>query len=44
VVALVQRNHADDLLARVARSVRSTTGADAVGFSVRPGEPAGRVA
>ena len=44
VVALVQRNHADDLLARVARSVRAATGADAVGFSVRPGEPAGRVA
>jgi galactokinase len=43
VVALVQRNHADDLLAKVARSVRASSGRDAVGFSVRPGAPAGRV-
>jgi galactokinase len=44
VVALVQRNHADDLLAKVARSMRANVGAEPVGFSVRAGEPAGRVA
>jgi galactokinase len=43
VVALVQRNHADDLLAKVARTVRATTGRDPLGFSVRAGAPAGRV-
>jgi galactokinase len=44
VVALVQRNHADDLLAKVARSVGAATGREPLGFSVRPGAPAGRVA
>jgi hypothetical protein len=39
----VQRNHADDLLAKVARSVRAATGREPLGFSVRPGAPAGRV-
>jgi len=43
VVALVQRNHSDDLLAKVARSMRATTGRDLLAFSVRPGAPAGRV-
>jgi galactokinase len=43
VVALVQRNHADDLLAKVARSMRATTGRDLLAFSVRPGAPAGCV-
>jgi galactokinase len=43
VVALVQRNHADDLLAKVARAVRATSGHDPLGFSVRAGAPAGRV-
>jgi galactokinase len=42
VVALVQRNHADDLLAKVSRSARATTGDEPIGFSVRPGAPAGR--
>jgi galactokinase len=42
VVALVQRNHADDLLAKVARAVRTTVGRETLGFSVRPGAPAGR--
>ena len=47
VVALVQRNHADDLLAKVARTL-SAPGASDVGpaplaFAVRPGEPAGPV-
>jgi galactokinase len=43
VVALVQRNHADDLLAKVARATRTTSGREPLGFSVRPGAPAGRV-
>jgi galactokinase len=43
VVALVQRNHADDLLAKVARTVREATGHEPIGFSVRAGAPAGRV-
>jgi len=43
VVALAQRNHADDLLAKVARSVRAITGGEPLGFSVRPGAPAGRM-
>jgi galactokinase len=43
-VALVQRNHADDLLAKVARSMLATGGHEPLGFSVRPGAPAGRVA
>jgi len=43
VVALVQRNHADDLLAKVARTMRAATGRDPLGFSVRPGAAAGRV-
>jgi galactokinase len=43
VVALVQRNHADDLLAKVARATRTTSGHEPLGFSVRAGEPAGRV-
>jgi len=42
VVALVQRNHADDLLAKVARTMRATAGHELLGFSVRPGAPAGR--
>jgi galactokinase len=43
VVALVQRNHADDLLAKVARTVRETSGHEPLGFSVRAAAPAGRV-
>jgi galactokinase len=43
VVALVQRNHADDLLARVARAVRASSGHEPLGFSVRAGAAAGRV-
>jgi galactokinase len=43
VVALVQRNHADDLLAKVTRVVRATSGHEPLGFAVRAGPPAGRV-
>ena len=43
VVALVQRNHADDILAKVARSTRAIVGHELLGFSVRAGAPAGRV-
>lgn len=46
VVALVQRNHADDLLAKVARTL-TTPGPSGIpaplAFAVRPGEPAGPV-
>jgi galactokinase len=43
VVALVQRNHSDDLLAKVARTIRASTGQEPLGFSVRAGAAAGRV-
>ena len=43
VVALVQRNHADDVLAKVARALRACGVAEPLAFAVRPGAPAGEV-
>lgn len=41
VVALVQRNHADDVLAKVVRATLAETGVEPLAFAVRAGEPAG---
>ena len=43
VVALVQRNHADDLLAKVTRSLAVANGPAPMAFAVRAGEPAGPI-
>jgi len=43
VVALVQRNHGDDVLAKVTRTLAATGEADPVAFAVRPGLPAAEV-
>lgn len=43
VVGLVQRNHADDVLAKVARALTAEGIEEPLAFAVRPGEPAGDV-
>ncbi|MFA5882851.1 MAG: galactokinase family protein [Acidimicrobiia bacterium] len=43
VVGLVQRNHADDVLARVARALVTAGVPQPLAFAVRPGTPAGEV-
>lgn len=44
VVGLVQRNHADDVVAKVARAMVAAGVPDPLAFAVRPGAPAGEVA
>jgi galactokinase len=43
VVGLVQRNHADDVVAKVVRAMVAEQGREPIAFAVRPGAPAGEV-
>ena len=43
VVGLVQRNHADDVLAKVARALMAAGDTSPLAFAVRPGAPAGEL-
>jgi hypothetical protein len=39
----VQRNHADDVLAKVVVATRADTGREPLAFAARPGAPAGEI-